>query len=53
MARADLLTDLVRFGMAGHKIAFLEVLDRRRYEQNLTKGSTERFKATGRRKLNG
>ena len=37
----------------GHEIAFLEVLDRRRYEQNLTKGPTERFKATGRRKLNG
>jgi len=37
----------------GHEIAFLEVLDRRRYEQNLTKGPAERFKATGRKKING
>lgn len=37
----------------GHEMGFLEVLDRRRYEQNLTKGPAERFKATGRRKING
>ena len=37
----------------GHEMGFLEVLDRRRYEQNLVKGQTERFKATSRRKLSG
>lgn len=36
----------------GHEMAFLEVLDRRRYEQNLVKGPSEQFKATGRKKLN-
>jgi hypothetical protein len=36
---------------AGHEMAFLEVLDRRRYEVELVQGSPERFKASSRRKL--
>lgn len=35
----------------GHELAFLEVLDRRRYELELVKGSPERFRAASRRKL--
>jgi hypothetical protein len=38
---------------AGHEMAFLEVLDRRRYELELVKGKPERFKAASRRKLSG
>jgi hypothetical protein len=37
---------------AGHEMAFLEVLDRRRYELELVKGQPERFKAASRRKIN-
>jgi hypothetical protein len=37
---------------SGHEMGFLEVLDRRRYEQNLVKGQAERFKATSRKKIN-
>jgi len=37
----------------GHEMAFLEVLDRRRYELELVKGQPERFKAGSRTKLNG
>lgn len=36
-----------------HIMGFLEVLDRRRYEVELVRGSPERFKASSRRKLNG
>ena len=36
---------------AGHEMGFLEVLDRRRYEVELIKGTPERFKAASRRKL--
>ncbi len=35
----------------GHVMGLLEVLDRRRYELELVKGSPERFKAASRRKL--
>ncbi len=35
---------------SGHELGFLEVLDRRRYELNLT-GAPEKFRATGRTKL--
>lgn len=35
----------------GHVMGFLEVLDRRRYELELVKGSPERFKADSRRKI--
>ena len=35
----------------GHVMGFLEVLDRRRYEVELVKGSPERFRAASRRKL--
>ena len=35
----------------GHVMGFLEVLDRRRYELELVRGSPERFKATSRRKI--
>jgi hypothetical protein len=38
---------------AGHEMGFLEVLDRRRYELELVKGSPERFKAGSRRKIEG
>lgn len=34
-------------------MGFLEVLDRRRYELELVSGSPERFRATGRQKLDG
>ena len=37
----------------GHELGFLEVLDRRRYELKLVKGSPERFKAGSRKKING
>jgi hypothetical protein len=36
-----------------HVLGFLEVLDRRRYELELVKGSRERFKAASRRKIEG
>lgn len=36
---------------AGHEMGFLEVLDRRRYELELVKGSPERFKAASRRRI--
>jgi hypothetical protein len=39
--------------VVGHEMAFLEVLDRRRYELELVKGQPERFKAASRTKLNG
>lgn len=39
--------------IGGHEIAFLEVLDRRRYELELVKGKPERFKAASRKKING
>jgi len=35
----------------GHEMAFLEVLDRRRYELNLVEGQPERFKAGSRRRI--
>lgn len=35
----------------GHELGFLEVLDRRRYELELVKGSPERFKAASRQKI--
>jgi hypothetical protein len=35
----------------GHEMGFLEVLDRRRYELELVKGSPERFRAASRRKI--
>jgi Domain of unknown function (DUF4868) len=35
----------------GHVMGFLEVLDRRRYELELVRGSPERFRATSRRKI--
>jgi len=35
----------------GHVMGFLEVLDRRRYELELVRGSPERFKATRRQKI--
>lgn len=35
----------------GHVLGFLEVLDRRRYELELVRGSPERFRATSRRKI--
>jgi Kiwa KwaB-like protein len=35
----------------GHVMAFLEVLDRRRYELELVKGCPERFKAASRQKI--
>jgi hypothetical protein len=37
----------------GHEMGFLEVLDRRRYELELVKGSPERFRAASRKKING
>ena len=37
----------------GHEMGFLEVLDRRRYELELVKGSPEQFKAASREKING
>jgi hypothetical protein len=37
----------------GHVMGFLEVLDRRRYEVKLVKGSPERFRAGSRQKLEG
>ncbi|MCE9594796.1 MAG: DUF4868 domain-containing protein [Planctomycetes bacterium] len=37
----------------GHIMGFLEVLDRRRYEVELVKGSPERFRAASRRKIDG
>lgn len=37
----------------GHEMGFLEVLDRRRYELELVKGSPEQFKAGSRKKING
>lgn len=37
----------------GHVMGFLEVLDRRRYEVELVKGSPERFRAGSRQKLEG
>jgi len=37
----------------GHIMGFLEVLDRRRYELELVKGSPERFRAASRRKIDG
>jgi hypothetical protein len=37
----------------GHEMAFLEVLDRRRYEVSLVKESPERYRATSRRKIDG
>ena len=37
----------------GHEMGFLELLDRRRYEIELVKGSPERFKAGSRKKING
>jgi hypothetical protein len=37
----------------GHEMGFLEVLDRRRYELELVKGSPERFRAASRRKIDG
>uniref|UniRef100_A0A7V2AZC4 DUF4868 domain-containing protein n=1 Tax=Rhodothermus marinus TaxID=29549 RepID=A0A7V2AZC4_RHOMR len=36
----------------GHEMGFLEVLDRRRYELELVKGQSERYKANSRIKLN-
>lgn len=36
----------------GHVMAFLEVLDRRRYELELVQGAPEYFRADGRRRLN-
>ncbi len=36
----------------GHELAFLELLDRRRYELELVKGQPERFKAGSRRRIN-
>jgi hypothetical protein len=38
---------------SGHEMAFLEVLDRRRYELELVKGQLERFKAGSRTRLSG
>jgi hypothetical protein len=35
----------------GHELGFLEVLDRRRYEVRLVKGTRERFLASSRRKI--
>lgn len=35
----------------GHEMGFLEVLDRRRYELELIKGTPERFRAASRRRL--
>ncbi len=35
----------------GHELGFLEVLDRRRYELQLVKGTPERFRASSRRKI--
>ena len=37
----------------GHEMAFLEVLDRRRYEVSLVKAKPERYRAASRRKING
>jgi len=37
----------------GSELAFLEVLDRRRYELELVEGEPERFRAASRRKLHG
>ena len=37
----------------GHQMGFLEVLDRRRYELQLVKGSPERYKAASRKKIDG
>jgi len=39
--------------LPGSELAFLEVLDRRRYELELVEGKPERFRAASRRKLNG
>lgn len=36
----------------GHEMAFLEVLDRRRYEVDLVEGSPERYRALSRKKVN-
>jgi hypothetical protein len=44
-AKGKLLVD------SNHIMGFLEVLDRRRYELELVKGSPERFRAASRRKL--
>lgn len=38
---------------ARHEMGFREVLDRRRYELELVKGSPERFKAASRQKIDG
>lgn len=38
---------------SGHEMGFLEVLDRRRYELELVKGSSERFKAASRSRIDG
>jgi hypothetical protein len=38
---------------AGHEMAFLDVLDRRRYEVNLVKEKPERYRAASRKKLDG
>jgi hypothetical protein len=38
---------------AGHELDFLEVLDRRRYQLELVKGSPERFRAGSRKKIDG
>jgi len=35
----------------GHEMAFLEVLDRRRYEVNLVKENPERYRAASRKKI--
>ena len=37
----------------GHEMAFLEVLDRRRYEVSLVREKPERYRAASRRKING
>ena len=36
----------------GSEMGLLEVLDRRRYELTLVRDSNERFRATGRKKIN-
>jgi len=38
---------------AGHEMAFLEVLDRRRYEVSLVKEKPEQYRAASRRKISG
>jgi len=37
----------------GNEMGFLEVLERRRYELELVKGSPERFRAASRKKIDG